>query len=127
MCLTEETRDDAQCWSPVVSFLLLQTEVLEALCGCLRELPDQLLDQLTQDVHVPDVKTVFVRCHLVGDGSQPLAWLNPVLEAAFSQHHRYRSQLWGSATLSTIDEVSSGNLATEVTQCSMRFSALKWR
>ncbi len=53
-----------------------------AMCECLQQLPDDVIDQVTHGDLVPEHfnKAMFTRCYLVSNGNQPLSWLNPVIE-----------------------------------------------
>ncbi len=71
---------------------LFQTGLHAELARCLRELPDDVIDQVVQGNlgldPVTFIKATYMRCHLVGVGAQPLAWLNPAIEAAFRANPR---------------------------------------
>ncbi|KAI0233613.1 Focadhesin [Lamellibrachia satsuma] len=56
-----------------------------ALCRCLTEVPDEVIDEILQTNFASPNQTasaMFVRCYLVSMGSQPLSWLNASIEAS---------------------------------------------
>ena len=63
---------------------MFQVDLYDALCRCLQLLPDDVIDQVIPGDLDPVTltKVMYMRCYLVSVGSQPLAWMNPVLETA---------------------------------------------
>ena len=55
-----------------------------AVTQCFKEIPDDLVDQITATDFEDECRHkmgLYARCHLVGEGHQPLACLNPAIEA----------------------------------------------
>ena len=52
-------------------------------CECIQQLPDDMIEQVVDgDLELATFsKAMYTRCYLVSNGVQPIAWLNPAIEA----------------------------------------------
>ena len=68
-------------------FVFFQLDLVPSVCACLAEVPDELVDKITQNSLV-SMETfplgMMVHCHLVGKGKQPLTWLNRCIDILLS-------------------------------------------